>query len=82
MDVSPGNTLRDRRRIEELHSPASSVQEVVEVLQESPRASRNRRKANEAQQVNNNSIEAVNFTNILGATFECANPIVEKRLMI
>ena len=48
LDISPGNTLRDRRRIEDLHSP---TQDVVEVLQESPGA-RNRRKANEAHQVN------------------------------
>jgi hypothetical protein len=33
LDISPGNTLRDRRRIEELHSPTSPVQDVVEVLQ-------------------------------------------------
>ncbi len=48
LDISPGNTLRDRRRIEELNSP---TQDVVEVLQESPNAGRKRRKANDAQQV-------------------------------
>ena len=51
LDISPGNTLRDRRRLEDLHSPTSPAPEVVEVLQESPGASRNRRKAQDYQQV-------------------------------
>jgi hypothetical protein len=45
-----GNTLRDRRRVDELASPTSPTFDVVENLMESPKAGR-RRKGNEYHQV-------------------------------
>ena len=54
-DGSPGNTLRDRRRIEELHSPVSPEPPIprtnVNQLQESPGAARQTRNAAKVRKI-------------------------------